>query len=226
VVVFWLCLLIGANLLLAVWWSAPPSSDSRTTARDFPREITLLAELDPAKLSAKPEMSAAGAERVERDDPAGNDAIAPSGQALVCRVWGPIGEPAVLEDLRSRVAASGDVVDVRESQVSSAPDFLVYIDTDQNIDNARRLTKELDAQRIDAHIIAGGDLVNSVSVGVFSAESRAQAQQQRLSELGYRSAIEPLSRAQTVYHLYGRVPEGFATAGHPFTDCTAIASIQ
>ena len=118
------------------------------------------------------------------------------------------------------------MIEIEESHLESDPDYLVYIDTDQNIDNARRLLKELESQSVDAYMISGGELINSVSVGVFSRESRAQAHQSTLKEMGYLPRIEPLERGQTVFHLYARVPQGFETAGHPSADCAAIASLR
>lgn len=147
-------------------------------------------------------------------------------QALACRVWGPIGTEDVIEVLRQKIELAGDVIEVQAAEMSSDPDYLVYVYTDQNLDNARRLLKELESQSVDAYVISGGALMNSVSAGVFSRRSRAESHQQRLIEMGYDPIVEPLERSQTVYHLYARVPQGFETEGHASKDCAAIASLR
>ena len=246
-------LLIAANLILILWLNGSSVEDVELSSADaFPQQIKLLDELDPGIRRApanEGDVPSTGIETSRsalviagtpsRGTPAESAPVDPgldassSGdqksaqpQALACRVWGPIGAQEVLDELRSLIGAAGDVIDVQASEIASDPDYLVYIETDQNIDNARRLLKELESQSVDAYVISGGELINSVSVGVFSRQSRAEAHQQRLKDMGYQSLIEPLERGQTVYHLYARVPQGFETVGHASADCATIASLR
>jgi hypothetical protein len=145
---------------------------------------------------------------------------------MVCRVWGPFGDRAQLEPLQRQLGELGGAIEVRQSEVQGEPDFLVFIDTGNNLDTARRTLQELETQSVDAYIIAGGPYVNSVSVGVFSRENRANAQKQRVESLGYKSAVQVLSRSQTVYHLIARIPERLDQLENAGADCQTIASIQ
>ena len=246
--------LVAPTLMFVIWLGSSVSAGTATSVTEsYPQAIKLLEELEPEArraLTRAPEPISSdtatlpadstpatntekpgiGAHQRDQDIAPTTAAVSDSAtiepEALTCRVWGPIGAEEVLDELRSLVADAGDVIEIEESHLESDPDYLVYIDTDQNIDNARRLLKELESQSVDAYMISGGELINSVSVGVFSRESRAQAHQSTLKEMGYLPRIEPLERGQTVFHLYARVPQGFETAGHPSADCAAIASLR
>jgi hypothetical protein len=131
-----------------------------------------------------------------------------------------------LERVQETIDGVGEVVEVQTRQVQSTPDFLVYIESDNNIDNAHRLLKELEGQSLDAYIIAGGDFMNSVSAGVFSSQERAERQVRLLTDLGYSAEIEALERIQTVFHLMAMVPEAFEVRSQSYEVCPAIASAQ
>jgi hypothetical protein len=150
----------------------------------------------------------------------------PHEATLVCRIWGPFSSIEGLERVQATVDEVGEVVEVQTGQVQSTPDFLVYIESDNNIDNAHRLLKELDGQSLDAYIIAGGEFMNSVSAGVFSSQERAERQLRRLTDLGYSAEIEALERVQTVFHLMAMVPEAFEAQSQAYKDCPAIASVE
>lgn len=144
----------------------------------------------------------------------------------VCRRWGPFADTTVLESVRESVASVGEILDVRSSELHSAPDYLVRLDSDNNLDIARRLRKELETQSIDAYVIAGGEFVNSVSAGVFSTEGRADRQMARLVDLGYVPRKEALERVQTVHHVIALVPEDFRLESHDSSSCPAIAQAR
>ena len=77
-------------------------------------------------------------------------------ESLVCRVWGPFASESDLQALQQAILEEGEVIEVRTKEIKSPPDYLVYIDSDNNIDNARRLLKELQNQSLDAYIISAG----------------------------------------------------------------------
>ncbi|MFV2090468.1 MAG: SPOR domain-containing protein [Pseudomonadales bacterium] len=150
----------------------------------------------------------------------------PAKLSAVCRIWGPFTNMDTLKRVEEAVADAGQVVEIKTDEIKSTPDFLVYIESDNNADNARRLLRELAGQSLDAYIIAGGDFMNSVSAGVFSTQARAEQQVSKLTDLGYSAEIEALERIQTVFHLIGLVPEGFEAESQNHSDCPAIASAQ
>jgi len=223
--IFLLGVLAGVNLLIAgyfLFWRADqtPATPQRVETIEGP-ELRLLSELDESERAA-----------LEREE------ITPGGRRLpqqlieevppatVCRSWGPFPDRASLDPLVAEIAEVGEVIEIRSGEIQSTPDYLVYLESDNNPDNARRLLQDLESQSIDAYVIAGGEFVNSVSAGVFSTENRAARQIRILTDLGYTPKIEALERAQTVHHLIAEVPEEFEIEGRESDDCQTIASAQ
>jgi len=219
---FWLVVLVAGNIT-AFLLAQPTVEAPRQTpaANAYESRLTLLEELSDSERSRLQASREASAARTN-GPPAAQEPV----DEMVCRAWGPFGEPAQLETLQRQLEALGGAVEVRSSEVQGEPDFLVFIDTGNNLDTARRTLQELETQAVDAYIIAGGPYINSVSVGVFSRGERAEAQQRRVETLGYKSSVVELSRSQTVYHLIARLPESLDTLEDPGMDCQTIASIQ
>jgi hypothetical protein len=217
----WLAALVVMNLVLvAVIATREPDAGVPAAATERSSDgapLRLLAELSREEreaLERKPE------ELEERDLP--QLVVEPP---RLCRMWGPYTDLSVVEAVRELVRPVGEEMEIRSTEVVSSPDYLVYLNTDSNLDNARRLLKELEAQSIEGYVIAGGEFENSVSAGVFSSERRADRQMSRLSELGYSPRLEALERVQTVHHLLALVPVDFQLPDHEDSDCQAIARI-
>jgi cell division septation protein DedD len=213
--------LVVANLgvLALLFLDRPePSPVAAEQAVPAPDEaLTLIDELDEA---GRAELADADAER----PPPRQSAIPDAGAGLVCKAWGPFTGDGPLAAARDAIDAVADRVDVVHSQMAAPPDFLVYIDTDNNLDNARRLLQELESQSIDAYVIAGGSFINSVSAGVFSNRDGAARLMSQLEDLGYKPRLEPLEREQEVRHLAARVPPGFELDELESRPCREIAS--
>ncbi len=220
-----LLVLLVANLaaLYALLAGRPPvitAGQAVSAGADPGRGLVLIRELDETERARRRE-PVAGAPR-----PPPRETAEEPGAALVCRAWGPFTGNGALEAAREALLGVADEVEVVLRQVEAAPDYLVYLETDDNPDNARRLMKELESQRIDAYVIAGGPFLNAVSAGVFSNRERAENLVSKLDELGYRPRLEALPRAQDVRHLVARVPEDFRLDGAPWTSCREIASSE
>jgi len=187
-------------------------------------ERKLPAQVDPVKLLGELSESDRRSLVSAGNRPAPRATFPEEPPALVCRAWGPFTSDETLEPARIAVAAVTDQLEVLESRVAAPPDYLVYLDTDNNIDNARRLQKELESQNIDAYVIAGGPFLNAVSAGVFSRRPSAEGLMQRLKNLGFSPRLESLEREQEVRHLVARVPAAFQLDGMTAQPCPEIAS--
>ncbi len=211
--------LLLANLIAAMYlFFAEPAGGNEAagrTAIPADRTLTLISELDASERVAR----AVSGERAfsPQADEAGE---------RVCRAWGPFANNEVLEPVRELVLAVDPAARVVSFEMDAAPDFLVYLDSDNNLDNARRILQELESQGIDAYVIAGGEYVNSVSAGVFSNQEGADALVERLRDLGYSPAQQALERSQQVIYLLGRVPADLQIAQAESEDCGAIAQLQ
>jgi hypothetical protein len=215
---FWLVLLVAGNLaviaLIGFSGAQPPPTRAAIAEPEQGSSLVLLNELTEG----------------ERDQlvrlPSPADVPARVMDPLVCRVWGPFTEAPQFASLQARISELGTASEIRSSELAGEPDYLVFIETGNNVDTARRTLQELETQSIDSYIIAGGPYLNSVSVGVFSRGDRAINQQLRVAALGYDVKVQELVRSQTVFHLVARVPESLDLGEDPGVDCEAIASIQ
>jgi hypothetical protein len=221
---FWLVLLLVANLtaIYSFWPSSTPELLKVQSDAESAEPLILIDELDETE-----RMQLIRENRSESPEP---DSELTPRNALVCRAWGPFSDLADVEALQARIADVGSAIEVRTSEIDGDPDYLVYIDTGNNLDTARRTRIELESQSVESYIIAGGPYLNSVSVGVFSRPDRAQSQRERVSALGYDSRVQELVRSQTVYHLIARVPENTVESQMKGIDrgaeCGTIASVQ
>lgn len=202
-----LIVLVLVNVGWATWSVALRDNSHSDSIGSSPRtsptgaaELALLSELPPPRKAV--------AESAEVTQPS-SEVSANSPQA--CVAVGPFDDLHRVETLRDEILEQGGNAEVVEEEIDRSPDYLVYIHTTGSRVVARRVREELQAQAIDSHIIAGGDLQDALSVGVFSREPLARAQYDRVSGLGYEAAVRPLPRRRTVYHLVtdraGAAPE-------------------
>ena len=85
------------------------------------------------------------------------------------------------------VSAGGETAVVEETEVGE-PDYFVYVEPAASRALAHRTWRELVGQGIDAFVIPRGERENGVSVGAFSRRELAEAQHDRVSELGFSVA--------------------------------------
>jgi hypothetical protein len=240
---FWLGIVIVVNLLLVGFFFDPSSAaqdKDEVQQRPLEPQLRLLVELSAAErlelarrrqvatvLPPVPpvpvQKAAALVQKLEE--------VAVQ-QPPVCRIWGPYNDEPALAELRRQIADVAENLQVQASEIQGSPDYLVYVDTQGNIDTARRMQQELSSQNFEAYLMSGGPFANALSVGVFSQRARAESQRGKVAGLGYQVAIEALPRSQEVYHLLAQVPADFvpditpelAPAIAPASDCAAIAS--
>lgn len=208
-----LIVLVLVNVGWATWSVALRDNSHSSSIGSSPRtsrtgavELALLSELPPP---AADEMTAVQPKDTPQVIQPSSVVSANSPQA--CVAVGPFDDLHQVETLRDEILEQGGNAEVVEEEIDRSPDYLVYIHTTGSRVVARRVREELKAQTIDSHIIAGGDLQDALSVGVFSREPLARAQYDRVLGLGYEAAVRPLPRRRTVYHLVtdrvGAAPE-------------------
>jgi cell division septation protein DedD len=216
-VVLGVLLLVNFTVALYLLFAEPSSVRDGVPRSSFPanQTLTLISELDP---SEKVPLVEAG----ERPFTPSTEGAAP----LTCQAWGPFANAEVLAPVQALVLEADPAARVVSFEIEAAPDFLVYLDSDNNLDNARRILQELESQGIEAYVIAGGEYINSVSAGVFSNQQGANGLVERLRDLGYAPELQALERAQQVTYLLGRVPDGFRAGDAESVACGTIAQLQ
>ena len=148
-----------------------------------------------------------------------------AGSPLLCRAWGPYSDAGDLERVVEELGLQASDFEIIESEIPASTEYLVYIRPAGNRAAAKRVVEELRSQDIDSFIM-GGRFSNSLSVGLFSKESGALEQQQRVVSLGYSANIEPLQRSERAYHLLARVAPERSAAVEQNRACAEIASVQ
>lgn len=104
------------------------------------------------------------------------------------------GEKAAALLIQHKITAQLEAI---EKQV--AGEFLVYLKPFENRDAALIKLRELKAKSIDSFVIADGDKVNGISLGVFSKEESAKKLQAQLKEQGYAALLD---RTMKTTHQY------------------------
>ena len=227
-------------VLVGFFFDSSPASLDSSDVRQPPLEpqLRLLVELSaeerlelarrhraaavPQAATSLPEAAAALAQTVDVQVP----------QPSVCRMWGPYNDELALAELRRQIADVAERLEVRAAEIRGSPDYLVHVDTQGNIDTARRMQRELRSQNFEAYLMSGGSFANGLSVGVFSQRGRAENQRGTVAGLGYEVSIEALPRVQEVYHLFAQVPADLVLDIDPAIppkivparDCATIAS--
>ena len=147
------------------------------------------------------------------------------GSPLLCRAWGPFSDTGDLERVVEELGLQASDFEIIESEIPANTEYLVYVRPAGDREAAKRAVAELRSQDIDSFIM-GGRFNNSLSVGLFSKESGALQQQQRVVALGYSANIEPLQRSERAYHLLARVAPERSVAAEQNRACAEIASVQ
>lgn len=183
-------LLVAANLVLAAAWF---DLDQGLVERWLPKPPPARVDRGPWPLPPLPNApSPAGGPAVESgaENPASSDAEADSAGAepLDCVVFGPFEDAAAAAGAAARISAAGGQAEATEEQIPP-PNYMVYVEPAATASEAARTAEELQTRAIDAFAIGSGALRNAVSVGVFSGRDRAEAQRQRVADLGYGVAI-------------------------------------
>ena len=168
---------------------------------------------------------------------------------LVCRRWGPLGDPSAFASLTKSIEARGGSVEIMEARVAGEPDHLVLIGPVATPTAMRRLRDELRSQSIPSQLIgealgppdcgapltpedqpsrSGGGVSDcpedarftaALAVGVFADSSAAAAFRSELATLGYRVRLETLDRPRKAYHLRAQSPRNVPAFALPPTPC-------
>jgi cell division protein FtsN len=200
--------LLLANVICFAWWvfghaptPEPPLADLRV------KNIRLLAEMPAPKprergTQAGPPLQPSDSAVDIADITLDIVQSSPEEETTqVCLAAGPFDDFAAVDAIKTRIVSNGGRAKVLSEEIVGSPDYLVYIGPTGSRGTARRMLQELKGQALDCHIITDGELANALSLGVFTDRRRAEAQRERVAELGYEVNLRSLSRTHTVYRL-------------------------
>lgn len=114
---------------------------------------------------------------------------------------GGFDEYAQIQSLQQRLLSLD--IDVQEISVEELDrqDFWVYLPPLVSRTAAMRQIKELKARNIESYLISQGDMLNGISLGMFTDRQGADELTAKLQSLGYRPAIKAIARSQKTYWL-------------------------
>ena len=203
-----LALLVIANLVVGAAWfgldrgllgrlfSEPPATEVERGpwplpplpgASDADPNVGEATDSAPEQSSAESSPNAVVDGDVEREGVASpvEDSAA---STLSCVVLGPFENEAAADAEAARIVAGGGQAEATQERTPPS-NYMVYIEPAATEGEAARTWRELRTRSIDAFVIPSGVRRNAVSVGVFSARDRAEAQRRRIAALGYSVAI-------------------------------------
>ena len=143
----------------------------------------------------------------------------PAAQPRSCIALGPFDTLEETTAVGERIASAGGETAVVEETEVGEPDYLVYVEPAASRALAHRTWRELVAQGIDAFVIPRGERENGVSVGVFSRRELAEAQHDRVSELGFPVGTRTVLRSHVRYRLRAWDAPAEAVAELPSRPC-------
>jgi hypothetical protein len=186
-------LLAVLNLGVAAWWlfrpePAPAAADAAPSA---------VARLQLA--SERPDLRPVPAPQIPTPDPAPGDNTAAELPAPErCLRFGPFADAAALEAARAALAPRALRLRSREEREGGGRGWRVYLPA-----AADRATADATAERLrasgfsDLLVVADGTEANSIALGRFTSEARAQAHATALQAAGFAARAEALGEART-----------------------------
>ena len=112
----------------------------------------------------------------------------------MCWQIGPFKEEVTAKQVVNRLAALDISLQMKNIEISANPDYWVYIPPAPSRKAAIKLLRELQGKKIDSYLISEGELINGLSLGLFSQQDRAQAVYERRLKQGYKAKIKHVPR--------------------------------
>ncbi|GGY35931.1 hypothetical protein GCM10011297_06200 [Bacterioplanes sanyensis] len=177
-------LVLGNLMLLAYFWQQQPAASA-------PAVHELKVQRADQRLRLVSEARAVLSPRTQA-------ALPVKPKPRLCQVAGPFSEQQLLQDAQARATALGIRSRVKriEAQTDTQREYWVHVPPRSSRAEARKILRQLQAQRIDSYIIGQGDLADGVSLGLFRNQSSAENLQARVKEMGIAVAIRVVSDSE------------------------------
>lgn len=195
--------LVFFNLLAFAWkmvmvpsepHQSKVSKNTRNPYTQFP-ELILMSEL-----SSSDQASATLPRQRQKPSQANSELASSQGEAEsrpFCELVGPFKSTADAENFVERLNAIEISSSVRDIELPAGPGYWVYLEPQASRQDALRLLGELQAKRIDSYVIPKGELVNGISLGMFSKKSSSDVRIKQIRALGLEPKIDEIERS---YH--------------------------
>lgn len=190
------------NIIIALWING---SSSATNGIEVPNDapqvqgddLILIEEVELSQLVSR-ESKALGEELVAQQQSVESELVDVVSE---CMVLTPFEFRDDAEDLAEQIKSLGVNVRLLVEKIESQGPIMVYIRPFVSAQEAQRELRVLRASQVDSFIISDGELTNGISLGVFSTEQNALAQEVKLEALGYDVQTDYISVQKDQFSL-------------------------
>ncbi len=205
-------LLAVLNLGVAAWWLLRPDTVPAAVV-DPPSGIARLQLLSERVGPAPAKVEAAATKPDETEAPAAAAAEAPAA-AERCYSFGPFADAATLATAQAALRPGALRLHTRETREGGGRGWRVYLPAAADRAAANANADKLKAAGFtDLLVVGDGTEANSVALGRFSSEPRAQQHAQALRAAGFEAArAEPLGEVRIARWIDLAAAEGFDAA--------------
>ncbi len=207
-------LLAALNLGVAAWWLLRPDAVPAAVV-DPPSGIARLQLLSERVGPAPAPVEAVAAKPDETEAPAPPAAAAVEAPAAEerCYSFGPFADAATLATAQAALRPGALRLRTRETREGGGRGWRVYLPAAADRAAANANADKLKAAGFtDLLVVGDGTEANSVALGRFSTESRAQQHAQALRAAGFEARAEPLGEVRTTNWIDLAAGEGFDAA--------------
>lgn len=181
-------LVVVVNVLIALLFMSGESKISREgDLAQLPPEsgdqLILLSEIDASERIPVNQPSSAQ-NRINAEEPREEKPIE---ETHLCMFAGPFATESRVRELADRVGALGVSVEFLTETTETPGSIMVYAGPFASAQLAQRELRILQSSGVDSFVVAGGELANAISLGVFRTSENARTQQDRIERLGYET---------------------------------------
>lgn len=172
------------NVVVALFFMGKdPVDNQEAEAAQLPYvrgdQLILLSELDNSEL--KPLEPPVVEEQNAREE------VQEEELEQVCVLSGPFTSEQRARELADRIGALGVNATLLTETLETPGSIMVYTGPFASGQQAQRELRVLQASVVDSFVVADGDLVNAISLGVFRTLENARTQQDRIEQFGYQT---------------------------------------
>ena len=118
----------------------------------------------------------------------------------ICYTYGPIPEKKESALMSEWLNERGIEYEQRQTTEDGLPKFWVYLSPQASTARAEKTVEELKQQGIrDLQLIRSGDLLNAVSLGLFSTQAAVNRRLNEIKATGYQPVVVPYAGGKKVY---------------------------